>query len=162
QCARDLNRALVPLDDAPNDGEPEAVAPRTFRREEWLEDAALRIFRHPAPGIVYADGGPVAVAARPDPAGSSRPHGLQGIHEQIRHDLAQLFGPALDRRRLALHPNVVVDAVALGFILPPRPRELDDLPDNVEDLDAAERTRLTGPRELLNSPDGVSPILGGP
>jgi hypothetical protein len=146
----------VPLDDAPDDGQAETVAACTFGGEERFEHAAPRVFRHPAAGVVHAAGDLVAFAADADPAGPPRPAPpLEGIDEQIREDLPELFGPALDGRRRTLHPDVVVDAAALRFVLPLRPCQLMTSRTTLRMSTQPKGRVLTRPRELLNPPDRV-------
>src|SRR5579859_2480212 len=120
--ALDVDLAGVLLDDAVAYGEAEAgAAPFAglgsgLGSKEWVINA-LEIFGRDAGAGVGNDGLDVAVDDGREAQFSALRHGVFGVEQQVKEDLLELAGIAVDARKLAVEVHLYSDARGLHLML---------------------------------------------
>src|SRR5439155_19359524 len=112
--ALDLDRAAVQLDQVVDDREPETQAAPAVGLLEGLEDVRQELRLDPLALVADGDDG-LAVDAREPQEDAAAPGGeLDGVREEVPHDLLEASRLALDRLRSELGDALQPDLFRLG------------------------------------------------
>src|ERR1051326_3790090 len=156
----DLDRALVPADDAVADREAETHPGLALRREERVEDARAHILAHPGSGVGDADLDAVADLAGRERERAAFGHRVHRVEDHVDEDFAQFARVAHDDRvRLYLPHELDVDALGLGAILPARARDLGDFEHQAVNVERDEVLIPALAGEVLYALDRLRAVL---